>query len=124
MVYDVTRPGTFEAVKKWKADLDENLSASERPLPVVLLANKCDLSETRLDPAKMDAYIKENRFIAWYETSAKEDIGITKGVKTLVAHILENDPDVIHEKERAQGFKLGAEEQKDDSKAKKSDGCC
>jgi len=123
VVYDVTRPGTFEAVKKWKADLDENLSASERPLPVVLLANKCDLSETRLDPAKMDTYIKENRFIGWYETSAKEDIGITKAVKTLVAHILENDPDVIHEKERAQGFKLGAEEQKDDNKAKKPEGC-
>jgi len=124
VVYDVTRPGTFEAVKKWKADLDENLSTTERPLPVVLLANKCDLNEQRLDSSKMEAYIKDNGFIGWYETSAKEDINITKAVKALVSHILENDPDAIIEKERGQGFKLGAADEQKDDKTKKSDSCC
>ena len=42
-MYDVTRPKTFEAVTKWKDDIDENLQPA---IPVVLLANKCDL----LDP--------------------------------------------------------------------------
>jgi hypothetical protein len=30
VVFDVTRAGTFEAVHKWKADLDANLSTPER----------------------------------------------------------------------------------------------
>jgi len=120
VVYDMTRPGTFEAVKKWKTDLDENLS-SERPLPVVLLANKCDLTDQRLDVTKMDTYIKENGFIGWYETSAKEDVNISKAIKSLVGHILENDPDVLVTK--SQGFKVESTDDKDDSTPKK-EGCC
>ena len=30
VVFDVTRSGTFEAVQKWKVDLDNNLSTPER----------------------------------------------------------------------------------------------
>jgi len=122
VVYDMTRPGTFEAVKKWKLDLDENLS-TERPLPVVLLANKCDLTDQRLDKDKMEGYIKDNGFIGWYETSAKEDVNITKAIKTLVGQILEHDPDVLVSKEQG-GFKIGTDAEKEDSTYKKSDGCC
>jgi len=121
VVYDMTRPGTFEAVKKWKLDLDENLS-TERPLPVVLLANKCDLTDQRLDVSKMDTYIKENGFIGWFETSAKEDVNISKAIKSLVGHILEHDPDVLVTKEQG-GFKIGSEAEKEES-YKKSEGCC
>jgi len=122
VVYDMTRPGTFEAVKKWKLDLDENLS-TERPLPVVLLANKCDLTDQRLDVGKMDTYIKDNGFIGWYETSAKEDVNISKAIKSLVGHILEHDPDVLITKEQG-GFKLGSDVEKEDGNYKKSEGCC
>jgi len=41
VVYDITRPKTFEAVPKWKADLDTKVSLPDgQPIPVVLLANK------------------------------------------------------------------------------------
>jgi GTPase SAR1 family protein len=44
VVYDVTRPQTFEGVRKWKADLDSKISLPEAwgggHIPVVLLANK------------------------------------------------------------------------------------
>lgn len=44
VVYDVTRPQTFEGVRKWKADLDSKVSLPEAwgggHIPVVLLANK------------------------------------------------------------------------------------
>lgn len=41
VVYDVTRPKTFEAVPKWKSDLDSKVSLpGGDPIPVVLLANK------------------------------------------------------------------------------------
>jgi len=125
VVYDITRPNTFEAVKKWKQDLDDNLS-TERPLPVILLANKCDLLETRPDNhvSKMDGFIKEFGFISWYETSAKEDINITKAIRTLVQHILDNDPEVMNSNKDADGFKLTDDHMRDDNGSKKNESCC
>jgi Ras-related protein Rab-32 len=48
IVFDVTRTATFEAVLKWKADLDSKVQLPDgSPIPCVLLANKvCPFSET------------------------------------------------------------------------------
>ena len=41
IVFDVTRASTFEAVQKWKNDLDNKVQLSDgSPVPCVLLANK------------------------------------------------------------------------------------
>jgi Ras-related protein Rab-32 len=40
VVFDVTREKTFQAVTKWKSDIDENLTVNDVSIPVVLLANK------------------------------------------------------------------------------------
>lgn len=41
IVFDVTRPATFDAVIKWKQDLDAKVSLEDgTPIPCVLLANK------------------------------------------------------------------------------------
>jgi small GTP-binding protein len=95
VVFDVTRVGTFDAVAKWKNDIDckVTLPPDDRPIPVVLLANKCDLARDgwHKTPAQMDKYCEENSFIGWFETSAKENINIDKAAKFLVQKILEND---------------------------------
>eukprot|EP01098_Paradermamoeba_levis_P013114 TRINITY_DN589_c0_g1_i1.p1 TRINITY_DN589_c0_g1~~TRINITY_DN589_c0_g1_i1.p1 ORF type:complete len:225 (-),score=69.18 TRINITY_DN589_c0_g1_i1:272-946(-) len=95
IVFDVTRVGTFEAVQKWKNDIDSKvyLPPDDRPIPVVLLANKCDLAKEGVvqNPAQMDKYCQENNFIGWFETSAKDNINIDKAAKFLVSKILEND---------------------------------
>ncbi|KAF9197211.1 Ras- protein Rab-38, partial [Haplosporangium sp. Z 27] len=48
VVYDVTRPKTFEAVKRWKADLDSKVSLPDvwggGPIHTVLMANKVNKS--------------------------------------------------------------------------------
>jgi len=92
IVFDVTREKTFQAVVKWKADIDENLSVDGISIPVVLLANKCDLAEEPLEKAVMDKFCKEHGFIKWFETSAKENINIDDAGKALVEQILSNDP--------------------------------
>jgi len=92
IVFDVTRQKTFQAVTKWKQDIDENLSVDGLSIPVVLLANKCDLAEEPIDKELMDRFCKENGFIGWFETSAKENIHIEDTGNFLVSHILKNDP--------------------------------
>lgn len=74
IVFDVTRPATFEAVTKWKNDLDSKLSLPNgKPVSVVLLANKCDQGKDMLmnNGLKMDQFCKEHGFVGWFETSAK-----------------------------------------------------
>jgi Ras-related protein Rab-32 len=95
VVFDVTRSGTFDAVQKWKNDIDckVTLPPDDRPIPVVLLANKIDLQKEAFQksPAQMEKYCEENGFVGWFETSAKDSINIDKAAKFLVNKILEND---------------------------------
>ncbi|XP_018607121.1 ras-related protein Rab-32-like isoform X2 [Scleropages formosus] len=74
LVFDVTRSSTFEAVLKWKDDLDAKVRLSNgKPVPAVLLANKADQSREGLcsQLPKLDSFCKDNGFVAWFETSAK-----------------------------------------------------
>ncbi|EGG19380.1 Rab GTPase [Cavenderia fasciculata] len=95
ITFDVTRASTFEAVSKWKADIDSKVTigAEEKPIPVVLLANKCDLGKEGFIKTanEMDKYCKDNGFIGWFETSAKENLNIEKAARFLVEHILKSD---------------------------------
>jgi len=106
VVFDVTRIATFEAASKWKSDIDSKVTVGveEKPIPVILLANKIDMAKDGFvkSPSQMDQYCKENNFVGWFETSAKENIGIDKAAKFLISKILENkvterpsDPKVI-----------------------------
>lgn len=94
IVFDVTRAATFDAVLKWKQDLDAKVTLPDgNPIPCVLLANKCDQPKEGIanNPAKIDEFIKEHNFSGWFETSAKDNINIDDAAKTLVQKILEND---------------------------------
>lgn len=73
IVFDVTRPTTFEAVIKWKEDLDSKLMlANGQSIATVLLANKCDQGrELASNGIKMDQFCKDHGFVGWFETSAK-----------------------------------------------------
>lgn len=92
IVFDVTRPQTFDAVNKWKTDLDSKVYLPDNSaIPAVLLANKCDQNKEGIvnNRHKMDEYCQENRYIKWFETSAKEGFGIEEAAECLVSKILE-----------------------------------
>lgn len=125
VVFDVTRVATFEAVQKWKNDIDSKvtLPPDDRPIPVVLLANKCDLNpkDGGRNKEEMDKFCSDHGFAGWFETSAKDNVGIDKGAKFLVQKILESDvsrteadPNVVNPKDVASS---GAGEEK-------KGGCC
>lgn len=94
IVFDVTRNATFDAVIKWKQDLDSKVQLPNgNPIPCILIANKCDQPKQGIvnTPAKMDDYVKEHGFAGWFETSAKENINIEEAARALVNKILLND---------------------------------
>lgn len=45
-------------------------------------------------PGKMDEYCKENNFVGWYETSARDNINIEESAKALVARVKERKYDI------------------------------
>jgi len=110
IVFDVTREKTFQAVTKWKADIDDNLEVDGISIPVVLLANKIDLAEEPLSKEMMEKFCKENKFIGWFPTSAKDNINIDVAGNALVEHILKNDPKAQKQPEQkdASVVKLGS----------------
>ncbi|KAF7721664.1 Ras- protein Rab-38 [Apophysomyces ossiformis] len=94
VVYDRTRPATFDGVIKWKKDIDEKVSLPDAwgggRIPVILLANKSDLvSDIRLNRQEMDEFCSEHGFIRWFETSAKTNANIEEATKCLIDAILE-----------------------------------
>ncbi|KAL9953175.1 hypothetical protein ACROYT_G040548 [Oculina patagonica] len=77
IVFDLTRPATFEAVLKWHWDVNQKVMlTNEKPIPVLLLANKCDLEDYPYDEDKLNQFCQEHGFIGWFPTSAKEDKNI------------------------------------------------
>jgi Ras-related protein Rab-32 len=93
VVYDVTRKSSFEAVTKWKADIDSKvfLYDSDIPIPCVLLANKSDLVGWIPQSEEfLERFCVENKFVSWFPTSAKKNINIEEAVMFLVSKILKN----------------------------------
>ncbi|KAJ3432776.1 ras-related protein rab-32 [Anaeramoeba flamelloides] len=123
LVFDVTRMATFEAVIKWKEDVDQKVrTKDDKPIPVVLVANKIDLVNEKEGWGKteeeMNNFCKEHGFIGWFATSAKENKNIGKATRFLVDHILKND--IKHAQNGGDGFNLDDEEDVE----KPSGGCC
>jgi len=94
VVFDVTRAATLEAVPKWKADLDSKVVLPDgRPIPTVLLANKCDQPREGIaaNKEKMNEFCQQQGFTSWFETSAKDNSNIDEAANFLVSKILEID---------------------------------
>ncbi|KAG8008072.1 Ras-related protein Rab-38 [Nibea albiflora] len=98
MVFDVTRASTFDAVLKWKDDLDSKVTLNHgKPVPTVLLANKSD--QLTSQQPKLDSFCRENGFVGWFETSAKENTNIEEAASCLVEHILNNEDSPVIERD-------------------------
>ncbi|XP_034462852.1 ras-related protein Rab-38 [Hippoglossus hippoglossus] len=97
IVFDVTRPTTFEAVIKWKEDLDSKLMLDNgQSIATVLLANKSDQGRELTNSAmKMDQFCKDHGFVGWFETSAKDNLNICEAANFLVKHIMATENEIM-----------------------------
>jgi Ras-related protein Rab-32 len=98
VVFDITRPSTFEAVERWKKDLDSKVCLSDGSrIPSILLANKCDQLKNGVpayDDRFMNDYCQQQGFDSWFLTSAKDNINIDEAAKFLVSKIVELDTEL------------------------------
>jgi len=89
VVCDVTREESIDAVTNWKEDIDRNL----QNIPVVLVANKCDLlkdgSAGMVVGGRLQDISTHMDFMSWHIISAKLDNNVTEALHTLVKSILE-----------------------------------
>jgi Ras-related protein Rab-32 len=99
------------------------LPPNDTPIPVVLLANKCDLPDAAdflQNRDQMDRYCADNGFIGWCETSAKDNVNIDKAAKLLVQAILES---TVGKADSTAAEKQGLSLDKPASSDSKSGGC-
>ncbi|CAM9118370.1 unnamed protein product, partial [Hapterophycus canaliculatus] len=93
VVCDVTREGTFDAIVRWKEEIDLWCQNEGCDLPVFLLANKSDLltevQDSFLAGARMEKTCRESGFAGWYITSAKRGDNIDTAMTNLLQRALE-----------------------------------
>ncbi|CAO3563267.1 unnamed protein product [Mortierella alpina] len=125
VVYDVTRPKTFEAVKRWKADLDAKVSlpCGGGPIHTILLANKTDLhtnASAGLEAEEMEAFCNEHGFLKWFATSAKDNKNIEDATRFLLEKIMAAEEERAHN----QTDQAAMLDRVQLSQSKVKEGCC
>ncbi|KAG5877596.1 hypothetical protein JTB14_027600 [Gonioctena quinquepunctata] len=90
IVFDLTRPNTFNSIDKWLTDLRRKISLpGGQTIPIIILANKGDVT-TKTIPIKMEEYCKTNNILDWFITSAKNDVNIDEAMLKLTKAAIEN----------------------------------
>lgn len=89
LVFDLTREATFDAVLKWREDVNNKVVlANNQNIPLLLLANKCDMPDVVINKEMLDAFVQEHGFIGWFPVSAKEGSGISTFISTSFHRLL------------------------------------
>lgn len=123
IAFDITERRTFEAAKKWKQDLDSKVHLPNGdPVPCILVANKCDLEPRPVSKEEIAEFVKENGFVGWYETSAKDCINVDRALKLLIHKVLNTNPGApAGEAGEDDAFRVDAERP---ASEEKKTGCC
>ena len=87
LIYDISDLDSFEAVDNWIKSIKE---IGKEKLPIVLVGNKCDLSDDERKISLKEGQDKANEFqIPFYETSCKDGINIKEALEKLIDDIIE-----------------------------------
>ncbi|KAI3710210.1 hypothetical protein L2E82_39984 [Cichorium intybus] len=84
IVYDVTRPVTFENVERWLKELRDH---TDQNIVIMLVGNKADLSHLRSVPTDDAKAYSERENIFFMETSALESLNVEKAFTEVLTQI-------------------------------------
>ncbi|KAF0770476.1 ras-related protein Rab-7L1-like [Aphis craccivora] len=89
IMFDLSNKNSFLNTLKWKKDVDAKCTQLDgAPIPCMLLGNKCDLPQRQIDQLDIEAFYKENNFIGWTETSAKDGLMVNDSMQFLINSML------------------------------------
>jgi len=97
VVFDITKRGTLDNAKRWKADVDDKVFLRNGDnIPVVLFANKWDLVEENdrnrtVSDDELDEFCHENHYVGWFTTSAKTALNVKKGMNFIITKVMKNN---------------------------------
>lgn len=96
IVYDVTRPSTFENINKWRAEFNSQMGLSDsNDFPILILGNKSDSPKKSVQTSVATEFAKNNENIVFYEVSAYNSNNISAAFEDIVRKALKK----IKEKE-------------------------
>jgi Ras-related protein Rab-7A len=90
LVYDVTRPASFENITMWRNELLTQLGFSNADdFPFLLLGNKSDQPSKPVQPSAVREYAEMNGGMLFYEVSAKAADNVQTALEAIVRKALE-----------------------------------
>ncbi|KAJ6931960.1 ras-related protein RABA2a [Populus alba x Populus x berolinensis] len=84
LVYDVTKPTTFENVSRWLKELRDHADSN---IVIMLIGNKTDLKHLRAVATEDAQSYAEKEGLAFVETSALEATNVDKAFQTILSEI-------------------------------------
>jgi len=93
LVFDVSKKETFENLKFWIASVNSNLG-EKNELKKIIIGNKID-QERNVPKEEGEAFASENNCF-YFETSAKENIGISEAIRAIVKLLVEDPKFMIN----------------------------
>eukprot|EP01156_Anaeramoeba_ignava_P020745 Anaeramoba_ignava/c17054_g1_i5.p1 GENE.c17054_g1_i5~~c17054_g1_i5.p1 ORF type:complete len:120 (-),score=54.70 c17054_g1_i5:283-642(-) len=110
----------------WRDDvMDKVLLPNNEHVPMILLANKCDLENQQIEDEQINEFAETEGFFKWFKTSAKDNIGIDNAMNSLVDKLIELSIEARKPKEKdtIQIQDTSLTDQKNEKKNQKT-GCC
>lgn len=84
LVYDVTKPMTFENVSRWLKELRDHADSN---IVIMLIGNKTDLKHLRAVATEDAQGFSEKEGLSFIETSALEATNVEKAFQTILSEI-------------------------------------
>lgn len=84
LVYDVTKPTTFENISRWLKELRDHADSN---INIMLIGNKTDLKHLRAVATEDAQGFAEKEGLSFIETSALEATNVEKAFQTILSEI-------------------------------------
>ena len=124
-VCDVTKEKTFDNIKNWLIDSEQNANNSN--FKKILVGNKIDLKEERVIDTEQLQNFANKKEMNFYETSAKDGTNVDHIFTELAKLILEDKSDQQIKEEfshKNRSLSVYSKESEESNNPKKKKGCC